>query len=87
MGGTIEVGTPHNIERQDRAECGKGTELHWRGDTAQKKIAHSDKATYTAAVCKFRGGHFFLVRFGFECGTAQPLQLILGCLRRAHPPP
>ena len=33
MGGTIEVGTPHNIERKDRAKCGKDTELHWRGDT------------------------------------------------------
>ena len=25
IGGTIDVGTPHNIERQDRAKCGKGT--------------------------------------------------------------
>ena len=35
-GGTIEVGTLHNIERQDKANYGKGTELNWRGDTAQK---------------------------------------------------
>ena len=37
MGGTIEAETPHNIERQDRAECGKGyIALGVGGYTTQK---------------------------------------------------
>ena len=39
------------------------------GNITMKKLR---EATYTATVCKFRGGHFFVCfLFGSECSTAQ----------------
>ena len=60
--------------------------------TKEKTRSKLRTATYTAAVCKFRGG--LLVWFRVWHSSAQPLiicavfllQPILGCLRRAHPP-
>ena len=56
---------------QMTSDKGKGaTFRYWglRGGIIIKKLR---EATHTAAVCKFRGGHFFCFWFGSECGTAQ----------------
>ena len=62
----------HHTTLKDKTELSvaKAQNYIGGGDTAQKKIAHSDKATYMAAVCKFMGGHFFFW-FGLVLSVAQ----------------